>query len=372
MVIMMKQLLHTPEGVRDIYGVEYEKRNMIENEIGACMKRYGFRAIQTPTFEYFDIFSAERGTVSSKDMYKFFDRDGNTLVLRPDMTPAIARCVAKYYKEEENAIRLCYSANTFINENDYQGKLKEITQIGAELINEPSVEADAEMIALTVECMLASGLTEFQVEVGQADFFRALVEEAGLDVDETEQLRAAIIEKNTFGLEGILAGKEMKDATRKALIKLPELFGTIQMLETVKGITDNERALKTVERLEHLYDCMKAYGYEKYITFDLGALSKYDYYTGITFRAYTYGTGNPIVTGGRYDSLVAQFGKQAPAIGFALCLDELMAAMMRQGITVKEQAACVDVEYEASSYAEAVKKAQELREKGTCCRLVRK
>ena len=369
---MMKQLLHTPEGVRDIYGVEYEKRNMIENEIGACMKRYGFRAIQTPTFEYFDIFSAERGTVPAKDMYKFFDRDGNTLVLRPDMTPAIARCVAKYYKEEENAIRLCYSANTFINENDYQGKLKEITQIGAELINEPSVEADAEMIALTVECMLASGLTEFQVEVGQADFFRALVEEAGLDVDETEQLRAAIIEKNTFGLEGILAGKEMKDATRRALIKLPELFGTIQMLETVKGITDNERALKTVERLEHLYDCMKAYGYEKYITFDLGALSKYNYYTGITFRAYTYGTGNPIVTGGRYDSLVAQFGKQAPAIGFALCLDELMAAMMRQGITVKEQVTCVEVSYDASSYAEAVKKAQGLREKGTCCRLVRK
>ena len=368
----MKQLLHTPEGVRDIYGVEYEKRNLIENEIAACMKRYGFRAIQTPTFEYFDIFSAERGTVSAKDMYKFFDRDGNTLVLRPDMTPAIARCVAKYYKEEEGAIRLCYNANTYINENDYQGKLKEITQIGAELINEPSVEADAEMIALTVECMLASGLTEFQVEVGQADFFRALVEEAELDEDETEQLRAAIIEKNTFGLEGILAGREMKDATRKALVKLPELFGTIQMLETVKGITDNVRALKTVERLEHLYDCMKAYGYEKYITFDLGALSKYNYYTGITFRAYTYGTGNPIVTGGRYDSLVGQFGKQAAAIGFALCLDELMAAMMRQGITVKEQAACVEVSYDAAGYAKAVQKAQELRAQGVSCRLIRK
>ena len=368
----MKQLLHTPEGVRDIYGVEYEKRNLIENEISACMKRYGFRSIQTPTFEYFDIFSAERGTVSSKDMYKFFDRDGNTLVLRPDMTPAIARCVAKYYKEEEGAIRLCYNANTYINENDYQGKLKEITQIGAELINEPSVEADAEMIALTVECMLASGLTEFQVEVGQADFFRALVEEAGLEEEETEQLRAAIIEKNTFGLEGILAGRAVKDATRNALVKLPELFGTIQMLETVKGITDNERALKTVERLEHLYDCMKAYGYEKYITFDLGALSKYDYYTGITFRAYTYGTGNPIVTGGRYDSLVGQFGKQAAAIGFALCLDELMAAMMRQGIAVIEPVACVEVSYDTSEYAQAVKKAQELREQGICCRLVRK
>ena len=368
----MKQLLHTPEGVRDIYGVEYEKRNRIENRIVECMKLYGFHAIQTPTFEYFDIFSAERGTVSAKDMYKFFDRDGNTLVLRPDMTPAIARCVAKYYKEEGSAIRLCYNANTFINENDYQGKLKEITQIGAELINEPSVEADAEMIALTVECMLASGLTEFQVEVGQADFFRALVEEAGLDEEETEQLRAAIIEKNTFGLEGILAGCQIKDSTRKALVKLPELFGTIQMLETVKSITDNDRALKTVERLEHLYDCMKAYGYEKYITFDLGALSKYDYYTGITFRAYTYGTGNPIVTGGRYDSLVGQFGKQAAAIGFALCLDELMAAMLRQGIAVQEKAACVEVFYDTDGYIEAVKKAQELRSQGVCCQLVRK
>ena len=120
----------------------------LQNKLHHLLEHYGFRDIQTPSFEFFDIFSQERGTVASKDIYKFFDREGNTLVLRPDITPSIARCVAKYYKEEELPIRLCYIGNTFINNSSYQGKLKEVTQLGAELINDDTVEADAEMLAL--------------------------------------------------------------------------------------------------------------------------------------------------------------------------------------------------------------------------------
>lgn len=338
----MKQLLHTPDGVRDIYNFECEQRVTLEDVIRETMNKAGFRDIKTPTFEYFDVFSAERGTVPSRDMYKFFDRDGNTLVLRPDMTPAIARCVAKYFKEEDKPIRLCYCGSTFINGTEYQGKLKEITQIGAELINEPSVDADAEMIALTIHCLKAAGLSKFQVEIGQADFFRALVEEAGLDAEEVDQLRYSVIDKNTFGMEGILADKNIREVTKQALLQLPELFGAIQTLSHVKEITDNQRALQTIERLETLYLRLKDYGLEQYITFDLGALSKYNYYTGITFQAFTYGTGNPVVTGGRYDSLVGQFGKEAAAIGFALSLEELMTAMTRQQLTVKTGRCQVD------------------------------
>ena len=361
------QLLHTPEGVRDIYNGECRARMYLDSVIRKKMNSFGFEDIITPTFEFFDVFSAERGTVESKDMYKFFDRDGNTLVLRPDMTPAIARCVAKYYRDEKKPIRLCYSGNTFINGHELRGKLKEITQIGAELINDSSVEADAEMIALTVECLKAIGLEEFQVEIGQADFFRALVEAAGLNDRETDMLRTSVIDKNMFGMEDILDGKNIDEETKAALLRLPSLFGNMQTLPEVRKITSNERALQTITRLEKLFDCLKAYGCENYLTFDLGALSKYNYYTGITFSAYTYGTGNPILTGGRYDSLVGQFGKNAAAIGFAFQLDEIMAAMLRRKITVVSEQKPVIVYCPEGRYAESVSKAVELRNKGIRC-----
>ena len=152
------------------------------------MKKYGYHAIETPTFEFFDIFSREIGTTPSKDLYKFFDREGNTLVLRPDMTPSIARCVAKYYADEEFPVRLCYMGNTFINNNSYQGRLKESTQLGAELVGDNSVAADAEILALVVDSLKTAGLLEFQIGVGHTDFFRGLVQAAELKEEEEQEL----------------------------------------------------------------------------------------------------------------------------------------------------------------------------------------
>ena len=163
-------LLHTPGGVRDIYGGECARKLEVQHALEQMMHSYGFRNIQTPTFEYFDIFSKERGTVSSNEMFKFFDRGNNTLVLRPDMTPSIARCVAKYCREEQEQLRFCYTAQTFVNTGKYQGKLQEVTQVGAELFFDDSSDADAEMVALTIECLLKSGLQEFQLEVGHGFF----------------------------------------------------------------------------------------------------------------------------------------------------------------------------------------------------------
>ena len=326
----MDKLLHTPEGVRDIYNTECEKKMQLEAKLRERMHLYGFHDIQTPMFEFFDIFNQERGTVASKDMYKFFDREGNTLVLRPDITPSIARCVAKYYRQEELPIRLSYCGSTFINNSSYQGKLKETTQLGAELINDASVEADAEMISLTIECLLEAGLKEFLVEIGQADFIAGLFEEAKLEAEEVEQLRTMIENKNMFGVEEVVMSKEMKEELKQIFLKLPELFGTLDILSYAKQLTANTRALRALERLEHLYEIMSDYGFEKYISFDLGMLSKYNYYTGIIFKAYTYGTGDAVATGGRYDNLVGQFGKEAPAIGLAIVIDQLMLALSRQ------------------------------------------
>jgi len=360
---MKDRLLHTPEGVRDIYNSECEIKLMLQNRLHHVLERFGYRDIQTPTFEFFEVFSQERGTVPSRDIYKFFDRDGNTLVLRPDITPSIARCVAKYYKEENLPIRLCYIGNTFINNISYQGKLKEVTQLGAELINDDSIEADAEMLALTIECLLHSGLKEFQVEVGDADFFRALIDEAKLDEEEANDLRLLIEKKNMFGVEETVSNKEMTDELKNIFLKFSELFGGLDILGYAKSLTKNKRAISAIERLEKLYAILKEYGYEKYIGFDLGMLSKYNYYTGIIFKAYTYGTGEAIATGGRYDNLVGQFGKDAPAIGLAIVIDQLMLALSRQKLLTKPEACDTLILYNSNCRLQAVELAKHFRSK---------
>lgn len=326
-----QELLHTPGGVRDIYGIECARKLAVEGEVHNVLKSYGFRDIETPTFEYFDIFSKERGTVQSKEMFKFFDRDNNTLVLRPDVTPSIARCVAKYCREEDIQLRLCYTGKTFVNTTPYKGKLQEVTQVGAELFNDDTSDADAEMIAMMVECLLKSGLKEFQLEVGHADFFRGLIEEAGFDKEDAEELRNLIVSKNFFGVEELLDDLTVSEPLKEIFIKLPELLGDLtECVAYVKERTQNERVLQALERLQKVEAILELYGVSDYITVDFSMLSQYSYYTGVIFRAYTYGNGEALATGGRYDELVKQFGKDTTAIGLVIVVDQLMLALSRQ------------------------------------------
>ena len=162
----MRQSLHTPEGVRDIYGGECARKHYVEQKLFSVLTGYGYHPIETPSFEFFDIFGKEVGTTPSRDLYKFFDREGNTLVLRPDITPSIARSAAKYYMEEELPLRFCYKGNTFINHHSLRGRLKECTQLGAELMGDAAMDADAEMLSMIVDCLQAAGLKEFQISGG--------------------------------------------------------------------------------------------------------------------------------------------------------------------------------------------------------------
>ena len=201
---MNNRLLHTPEGVRDIYGKEYARKLAVEQKLQNAIHCFGYEDIQTPSIEFFDVFSKEIGTTPSKELYKFFDKEGNTLVLRPDFTPSIARCAAKYFMEEKVPLRFSYNGNTFTNTSNLQGKLKEVTQMGAELIGDPSVEADAEVISMVIEALKSTGLTRFQVTIGEVDYFRGLCEEAGLDEDTEKELRSCISGKNFFAAQELL------------------------------------------------------------------------------------------------------------------------------------------------------------------------
>jgi len=367
---MKKRVVHTPEGVRDIYGPEYTRKLAIEALLHTKFRSYGYQDIQTPTFEFFDVFSKEIGTTPSKELYKFFDKEGNTLVLRPDFTPSIARCAAKYFMEETLPVRFCYSGNTFTNTSNLQGKLKEVTQMGVELIGDSLVEADAETIALVVDSLLAAGLRDFQVSIGDVEFFRGLCREAGLHADTEFALRDLISEKNYFGAEALLIQEEIPENYRESLLKVTELFGNFEAIEEAKKFVHNPVSEEALNRLEKLYERLKAYQADKYITFDLGILSKYNYYTGVIFKAYTYGIGDAIVKGGRYDSLLEKFGKASPAIGFVIVVDDVLEALSRQNIEIDVQTNDTLVVYSDTTFDAALKKSRELRKKGICVTLL--
>lgn len=368
---MKNQLLHTPEGVRDIYNEEYSDRLVLQDRLRKVINSYGYQDIKTPGFEFFDIFNKERGSVASKNMFKFFDREGNTLVLRPDMTPSIARCAAKYFANTEDAIRLCYLGDTYINNSRYQGRLKETTQAGCELIGDASIEADAEMIALLIESILSSGLTEFQVEVGHIGFFKGLVNEAGLDAEGENVLREVILNKNIFRISDVLKNTNVSESVEECLNMLPTLFGDIDVLEKAKLLAGNSISLDAIEHLLKVYEIVKAYGFEKYVTFDLGMLSELDYYTGVIFKAYTYDVGEPIANGGRYDKLIGQFGKECASIGFCITIDFLHQAVMRQSIDIDSRKQLKLLVYGSENLVKAISIAKDMRSRGIAVEMMK-
>lgn len=368
----MRKFVHTPEGVRDIYGMECRRKQKIQELIHENFAGFGYEDIETPTFEFFDVFGREIGTTPSKELYKFFDKEGNTLVLRPDFTPSIGRCAAKYFMEQSVPVRLTYLGNTYTNTSNLQGKLKEVTQMGVELIGEPSVMADAEMVHLAVSSLKASGLKEFQVSIGEIGFFKGVCEEAKLDEETETNLREFISNKNYFGAEELLlSNKNLGTEKIESFLKITELFGSYEVLEEALDLVNNQRSKHAIHRLQQLYELLKMYGDEKYVSFDLGLVSKYHYYTGIIFKGYTYGVGDAVVTGGRYDSLLSYFGKDAASIGFVINVDGLMQALASRKLTPEIAPRITLLIYEEDAVKEAIRYACEFRKLGESCELLK-
>lgn len=328
----MEQKLHTPEGVRDIYNKECETKLAIQRKLNSVLHLYGYKDIQTPTFEYYDVFRKEIGSTSTQELYKFFDREGNILALRPDITPSVARAAATLFESENCPVRLCYSGNTFINHSSYQGRLKENTQLGAELIGLDSIEADAELIAMVADSLKKVGLKEFQISVGHVDFLNSLLKGAELPEDAEHEIRLLISNRNFFGAEEILDRFFVPEIIRKGFSILPELTGGEEVLDEALAAAPDDKARSAILRLKKIWRILGYYNAQDHISFDFSMSGSYGYYTGIVFRAYTYGTGDAVVRGGRYDNLLEKFGKKTPSVGFAIIVDELMNALTRQKI----------------------------------------
>jgi len=315
---------YIPEGTRDLLFDECTKKIDIINTLRNFYLENGFQEVITPTLEFYDVFHLDNLSIEQEKMYKLFDNNGRILVLRPDMTTPIARIAATRLKGANYPLKICYSGNIFRMNESLGGKLSEITQSGIEIIGASGVEADLEVIITAIKSLLSIGIKDFEIELGQADFFKYLIEDIDLCEEDLEKLRRLVENKNFTALEDFAYyNKDKLHKNAEILKKLPKLFGGIEILEKAKSLTNNEKALKALKNISDIYKKLETFGLSKFLSIDLGMVQHINYYTGMTFKAYSKKTGAEILSGGRYDSLIAQFGEDIPAAGFGINIDNI-------------------------------------------------
>lgn len=362
---MLNIKLHTPIGVRDILPSEVMAKKEVCARIEKEFEGYGYNAVESPMFEYIEVFSDEKmGSISPKQMFRFFDRNGSSLALRSDMTPPIARIAATAYAKATGPLRFSYFGNAFRYNESYQGKLCEFPQAGIELMGVDSTDADAEVIALAVKSILATGVKEFRLHIGQVQFFKSILEETGLLQEDCNELKNMVGKRNYVGVESLIEDKDIDENIKQLFIKLPKMVGTKNVIAEAVRLTKSKEALTALKEMENLYDSLKLYGVEDYVVFDLGMVNSLNYYTGIIFRGYTYGTGCSILDGGRYDNLVEQFGKKIPAVGFGIKVNEVLNVLENNNVDLGVEGTKAMVAYTAEGKGTALKIADIYRESG--------
>lgn len=311
----------TPEGTQDLLFESCTRRREVQNTIHALLEGRGFRPVMTPAMEFYDLFGGKR-YFPQESMYKLVDRKGRLLVLRPDSTIPIARLVATRLQQEGDPIRLCYSQTAFRANPAMRGRMDELAQCGAELIGATGMKADLEILLTAGACFAALNARPFTLEIGHIGVFKALMEELDAPEEQKEQIRQLIEAKNYAALEDLLGRLPDTDAAR-ALKRLPRLFGGASVLDEAAALSHRPQFLKPLEELRQIYLHLTRAAPQMQVTVDFGLIHQAEYYTGILFRGYLPGVGEPVLSGGRYDRLLLDFGIDKPAVGFALQLDAI-------------------------------------------------
>lgn len=335
----MTSKIYTPQNTADKLMGETQYKRTIENAIMNTFIKSGFFEIQTPVFEYLDLFSSQNVSINETDIFKIVDTDGKILALRPDMTTPIARVVGtKLGSKEKLPIRLSYCGSVF---RSMKNKQKEFTQSGIELVGVHSAMADAEVVMNTIEALKAVGLSEFQIEIGQSEFIKGILTSLSLSEEDELALTELIDHKDLLGLNRFLKEQNIAEDKKAILEKLPSLFGDINLMEQIDTSALNDISKNAIENLQTVCSILSSYGYEQYISIDLAMVQSINYYTGVIFRVFTRGVGFAIASGGRYDNLIGKFGENMSATGSAIDIDMLMAALYRQQNEIADP--CVDL-----------------------------
>jgi ATP phosphoribosyltransferase regulatory subunit len=322
-----------PHGVADYFWAEAYTRRQSEETQLRLFRTWGYQDVIPPMFEYADTFIGRSGRALQNEMYRFLDRDGSTLALRADMTIPVARLVGVRLHDRPMPQRYCYAGSVFRYIETQAGRQREFWQAGCELIGAGAPDADAEIIALTVQALAAAGLREFRVVLGQMQYFHGLLQNLNLDAAQTAALQQAIDRNSEAQLAEFLRTTPLQSNQRKAVEELPRLSGTDfqTIIAQAERLCLNRKMHAALENLRAVHAVLDAYGVADAVYLDLTEIHNLGYYTGITFEVLTHQLGFAIGSGGRYDNLLATFGAPQPAVGVALGLDRILLARNIQG-----------------------------------------
>ena len=352
----MTELLETPYGTQDFLPEEAAAKRAIEQKIFNLFASFGYEEVVTPTMEYLETLTTSSGRAIEPHLFKMFDRNNRTLALRNEMTTPIARLSVGRLKDSPLPLKLSYNTNVFRFRTNQPGRQCEFYQAGVELLGISNAFADAEVIALAAQALKVSGLADFKICLGQVEFASGLMEQNNLSHELQTEIKSAIERHDIVALENLPVADSLK--------KVPKLQGGREILQTAESIADNERSRKALDNLTEIYRLLEIYGVADKITFDLGLIRDFEYYTGMVFEAYAAGVGYSLAGGGRYDNMLKDFGAACPATGFALGIERILSARKIQGVAENLRAKDFYLSYEAGKEEAAIKKAAELRAAG--------
>lgn len=360
--------MNIPKGLNDLLPGEVLKRRFLENKISKLFTQWGYQEIVTPTFEFYETLAKGAGTTMKKEMIKFLDREGNIIALRPEMTTPIARVASTKMQQEPKPLRFYYIGNVFRYNDFKMGSQREFCQAGIELIGLNSEVADAEVIALAVECLKNCGLKKFFIDIGHINFFNGIMQSIKIEEKRKLQTKEAILNKDFVLLEKILSSEDIEDKEKEFILKMPTLRGREEVLEEAEKMISNKLSLSALKEIKKVYTLLRNYGLEEHILIDLGIVRDFDYYTGIIFEGYTDYLGFPICGGGGYDNLCSKFGENLPSTGFAIGLERLIMSLEREDINSlnleRPEQYVLYYQNNEDNFRKALAVAKDLRKKG--------
>lgn len=329
MTLLNKNKWITPEGTRDLLFEECEARRTVEGILSRVFSGRGFTEVVTPGLEFLNVYDLKTGMMPVEMMYKLVDSKGRLVVLRPDSTIPIARLVATRLKGYQLPIRLFYNQSVFMANPRLKGRSDEVVQTGIEIIGSDSRRADLEVITTAVEALNACKTTDFRLEIGHIGLFHSLISSLKIESEEREEIRRLIESKNYPALNDYLNGLEGDAKTIEILKQLPSLFGGEEVFEKAANLFDDAKTEYILSYLKSIYNDLSALGLKEKISIDLGIVNRTDYYTGVVFRGYIEGFGETVLSGGRYDTLIAEFGTDLPATGFGINVDAVARNLLK-------------------------------------------
>lgn len=353
-----------PKGMATLLPAAAAARRRLERTALDAFRSWGYEEIITPLFEYFDVITPGLGPGLADKVYTVADRStGRVMVLRPDITPQIARMAATVLRDAPRPLRLCYGANVFRYEDEHAGHEREIFQLGAELIGPSDPSADAEIVALAVDLLARFGLPGATVAVGHVGFFLGWLAEANVSPDLAHGLEDAVAKKERGRvIELLMTGGHSRSAATR-LAGLLDLMGSEAVLARASDVVDNRPARDAVAALREVARQARDYGITKSLLFDLAEIRGREYYSGLIFELFADGVGYEVGRGGRYDKLIGQYGPSSPSTGFAIHLERLQQGLDRS-IAQAPVALINGLVVATNGSREAIRLARDLRRAG--------